>query len=98
MLPRLASSSSSVAFSQCGYLTPKTKLKHQHSHTHDRWIYSSTLAYIVDSNAGRSSSAVATNSLFRGLFAFAAAEVAVPLQVGYCVDPLCRNRCVADHM
>ncbi|KAI0358910.1 MFS general substrate transporter [Trametes cingulata] len=44
------------------------------------WIYSSTLAYIVDSNAGRSSSAVATNSLFRGLFAFAAAEVAVPLQ------------------
>ncbi|KAI0733600.1 MFS general substrate transporter [Fomitopsis betulina] len=44
------------------------------------WIYSSTLAYIVDSNAGRSSSAVATNSLFRGLFAFMAAEVAVPLQ------------------
>ena len=98
MLPRLASSSSSVAFSQCGYLAPKFKLKHQYSHTHDRWIYSSTLAYIVDSNAGRSSSAVATNSLFRGLFAFAAAEVAVPLQVGYCVDPLCRNRCVADHM
>lgn len=46
-----------------------------------RWIYSSTLAYIVDSNAGRSASAVATNSLFRGLFAFAAAEVAVPIQV-----------------
>ncbi|KAI0638936.1 MFS general substrate transporter [Trametes polyzona] len=44
------------------------------------WIYSSTLAYIVDSNAGRSSSAVATNSLFRGLFAFAAAELAVPIQ------------------
>ncbi|GBE87222.1 vacuolar DHA amino acid exporter [Sparassis latifolia] len=43
-------------------------------------IYSSTLAYIVDSNVGRSSSAVATNSFFRGLFAFIATEVAVPLQ------------------
>ncbi|KAI0351439.1 MFS general substrate transporter [Trametes cingulata] len=44
-------------------------------------IYSSTLAYIVDANTGRSSSAVATNSSFRGFFAFVAAEVAVPLQV-----------------
>ncbi|EIW65089.1 MFS general substrate transporter [Trametes versicolor FP-101664 SS1] len=44
------------------------------------WVYSSTLAYIVDANAGQSSSAVATNSLFRGLFAFAAAELAVPVQ------------------
>ncbi|KAI0373855.1 MFS general substrate transporter [Pilatotrama ljubarskyi] len=44
-------------------------------------IYSSTLAYIVDANTGRSSSAVATNSAFRGFFAFVAAEVAVPLQV-----------------
>lgn len=44
------------------------------------WIYSSTLAYIVDSNAGRSSSAVAANSSIRGTFAFIAAEVAVPLQ------------------
>ncbi|CDO69278.1 hypothetical protein BN946_scf185042.g180 [Trametes cinnabarina] len=43
-------------------------------------IYSSTLAYIVDANVGRSSSAVATNSAFRGLTAFVAAEVAVPLQ------------------
>ncbi|KAL7279742.1 hypothetical protein ACG7TL_006149 [Trametes sanguinea] len=43
-------------------------------------IYSSTLAYIVDANTGRSSSAVATNSAFRGLSAFVAAEVAVPLQ------------------
>ncbi|KAL1950238.1 hypothetical protein VTO73DRAFT_5362 [Trametes versicolor] len=43
-------------------------------------IYSSTLAYIVDANVGRSSSAVATNSAFRGLFAFIASEVAVPLQ------------------
>ncbi|THH21574.1 hypothetical protein EW146_g47 [Bondarzewia mesenterica] len=44
------------------------------------WIYSSTLAYIVDANVGRSSSAVAANSAFRGLFAFIFAEVAVPLQ------------------
>ena len=44
-------------------------------------IYSSTLAYIVDANNGRSSSAVATNSAFRGLSAFVAAEVAVPLQL-----------------
>ncbi|KAI0785153.1 major facilitator superfamily domain-containing protein [Abortiporus biennis] len=39
-------------------------------------IYASTLAYIVDANVGRSSSAAATNSLFRGI----AAEVAVPIQ------------------
>jgi len=44
------------------------------------WIYTSTLAYIVDANVGRSSTAVATNSSFRGLFAFVAAEIAVPLQ------------------
>ncbi|KAJ3567087.1 hypothetical protein NP233_g6599 [Leucocoprinus birnbaumii] len=43
-------------------------------------MYSSILAYIVDSNVGRSSSAVATNSVFRGLFAFMGTEVAVPLQ------------------
>lgn len=43
-------------------------------------IYSSTLAYIVDANTGRSSSAVASNSCFRGSFAFIAAEIAVPLQ------------------
>ncbi|KAJ8496947.1 hypothetical protein ONZ51_g803 [Trametes cubensis] len=46
-----------------------------------RSIYSSTLAYIVDANTGRSSSAVATNSAFRGVSAFVAAEIAVPLQV-----------------
>ncbi|KAI6046702.1 vacuolar DHA amino acid exporter [Pisolithus marmoratus] len=44
------------------------------------WIYSSTLAYIVDSNTGRSSSAVAANSSIRGTSAFIAVEVAVPLQ------------------
>jgi hypothetical protein len=49
--------------------------------SHDRWIYTSTLAYIVDANVGRSSTAVATNSSFRGLFAFIAAEIAVPVQV-----------------
>ncbi|TFY83415.1 hypothetical protein EWM64_g590 [Hericium alpestre] len=44
------------------------------------WIYSSTLAYIVDANNGRSSSAVATNSCFRGTTAFVFAEIAVPLR------------------
>ena len=50
-------------------------------------IYSSTLAYIVDANVGRSSSAVALNSCFRGSLGFVAAEIAVPLQVR--VDYLC---------
>jgi len=45
------------------------------------WIYASTLAYVVDANAGRSSTAVAANSAFRGIFAFASIEAAVPLQV-----------------
>lgn len=44
-----------------------------------RWIYTSTLAYIVDANTGRSSTAVAANSSFRGSFAFMAIEIAVPL-------------------
>ncbi|OAX41598.1 vacuolar DHA amino acid exporter [Rhizopogon vinicolor AM-OR11-026] len=44
------------------------------------WIYTSTLAYIVDANPGRSSTAVATNSAFRCIFAFVATEVAVPIQ------------------
>ena len=44
------------------------------------WIYSSTLAYIADSNIGRSSSAFATNSFFRGAMACVATEAAVPLQ------------------
>ncbi|KAG6372759.1 major facilitator superfamily domain-containing protein [Boletus reticuloceps] len=43
-------------------------------------IYTSTLAYIVDANVGQSSSAVATNSSFRGMSAFVAVEIAVPLQ------------------
>ena len=43
-------------------------------------MYSSTLAYIVDANIGRSSTAVATNSSFRGLGGFIAAEIAAPLQ------------------
>ena len=36
----------------------------------------------MDSNQGRSSTAVATNSAFRGFFAFVATEIAVPMQVG----------------
>ena len=45
-----------------------------------RWIYSGTLAYTVDANTGRTSAAVATNSCFRGVAAFAFTEAAVPLQ------------------
>ncbi|KAG1803465.1 MFS general substrate transporter [Suillus subaureus] len=44
------------------------------------WTYTNILAYLVDANTGRSSMAVATNSFVRGLFAFVAAEIAVPLQ------------------
>lgn len=56
-------------------------LRATESHFTDRWIYSSALAYIVDANKGRSSTAVATNSAFRGIIAFIAAEIAIPLQV-----------------
>lgn len=48
--------------------------------TRCRWIYTSTLAYVVDANPGRSCSAVATNSSFRGTLAFVSTMVAVPLQ------------------
>ena len=51
-----------------------------HTDFKSRWIYSSTLAYVVDANVGRSSTAVACNSCFRGTLGFVAAEVAVPLQ------------------
>ncbi|KIY69321.1 MFS general substrate transporter [Cylindrobasidium torrendii FP15055 ss-10] len=43
-------------------------------------VYTSTIAYIVDANVGRSSTAVALNSFFRGMGAFIAVEVAVPIQ------------------
>ncbi|KAK4052789.1 hypothetical protein OIV83_002076 [Microbotryomycetes sp. JL201] len=43
------------------------------------WIYSSLLAYVVDANPGRSSSAVACNSLFRGVLACIASQVAEPI-------------------
>ncbi|GAA5853337.1 hypothetical protein JCM8547_000289 [Rhodosporidiobolus lusitaniae] len=42
-------------------------------------IYSSTLSYIVDANPGRSTSAVACNSLFRGVLACAASQAAEPI-------------------
>lgn len=45
-----------------------------------RWIYASTLSYLVDANVGRSGTIVAVNSAFRGLFAFFSIEVAVPMQ------------------
>ncbi|KAK7014199.1 vacuolar DHA amino acid exporter [Favolaschia claudopus] len=44
------------------------------------WAYTSTLAYVVDANNGRSATAVALNSAFRGISAFVATEIAVPLQ------------------
>jgi len=43
-------------------------------------MYSSTLAYIVDANVGRSSTSVAVNSAYRGILAFIAIEIAIPLQ------------------
>lgn len=42
-------------------------------------VYSSTLAYIVDANPGRSTTAVACNSLFRGVLACAASQAAEPI-------------------
>ncbi|KAF8558302.1 MFS general substrate transporter [Imleria badia] len=44
------------------------------------WMYSGTLAYVVDANPGRSSSAVAANSSFRGTLAFVSIMVAARLQ------------------
>ncbi|KAL0578561.1 hypothetical protein V5O48_003411 [Marasmius crinis-equi] len=46
------------------------------------FVYTSTLAYIVDANVGRSSTAVALNSAFRGIGAFIMTEIAVPMQDG----------------
>ena len=57
------------------------------------WSFSSALPYIVDSNQGRSSTAVATNSAFRGFFAFVATEIAVPMQVGLGNGQF---KCIAD--
>lgn len=44
------------------------------------FIYSSTLAYLVDSNPGRSASAVSCNSAARGVFACIMSQVAMPIQ------------------
>jgi len=43
------------------------------------WIYSSTLAYLVDGNPGRSSTAVACNSFARGTLAAVASQASEPL-------------------
>jgi len=43
-------------------------------------VYASSLTYIVDSNLGRSGSAIALNSFFRCTLAFIMEEVAVPMQ------------------
>ncbi|GAA5907501.1 hypothetical protein JCM6882_003878 [Rhodosporidiobolus microsporus] len=42
-------------------------------------IYASTLSYVVDANPGRSTSAVACNSLFRGVIACVASQTAEPI-------------------
>lgn len=44
------------------------------------FVYSSTLAYLVDSNPGRASSAVACNSFMRGAVACVMSQVAIPIQ------------------
>jgi Na+/melibiose symporter-like transporter len=44
------------------------------------FVYSSTLAYLVDSNPGRSASAVSCNSFCRGVGACVMSQVAIPLQ------------------
>jgi hypothetical protein len=63
-----------------------------------RWIYASTLAYIVDANVGRSSTATASNSAIRGISAFVAAEIAVPLQVRlYIIGVNCPD-CISSRM
>ncbi|KAF9062174.1 vacuolar DHA amino acid exporter [Rhodocollybia butyracea] len=46
------------------------------------FVYTSILAYMVDSNVGRSSTAFALNSFFKGTLAFIFEEVAVPMQDG----------------
>ncbi|WVW84132.1 hypothetical protein I302_106161 [Kwoniella bestiolae CBS 10118] len=46
------------------------------------WIYSSTLAYLVDANPGISSSAVSLNSLFRGVMAAVMSQIATPIRNG----------------
>jgi Na+/melibiose symporter-like transporter len=45
-----------------------------------RVIYASTLAYLVDANPGRSSSAVACNSFFRGCLACIFSQVALNIR------------------
>ncbi|GMK55495.1 hypothetical protein CspeluHIS016_0205510 [Cutaneotrichosporon spelunceum] len=44
------------------------------------FVYSSTLAYLVDSNPGRPASAVACNSFMRGAVACVMSQVAIPIQ------------------
>ncbi|KZP19258.1 hypothetical protein FIBSPDRAFT_862892 [Athelia psychrophila] len=47
-------------------------------HARKWWTYISALAYIVDANAVRSSTAVTTNSAFRGIIPFISIDVAIP--------------------
>jgi hypothetical protein len=43
-------------------------------------IYASTLAYLVDSNPGRSAGAVSCNSFVRGSLGCILSQVAIPIQ------------------
>ena len=62
-------------------------------------MYASTLAYIVDANVGRSSTATAMNSACRGVSAFVAAEIAIPLQVNGALSLPCPvTECIASRM
>lgn len=45
-----------------------------------RMIYASTLAYLVDSNPGRSAGAVSCNSFVRGSLGCILSQVAIPIQ------------------
>lgn len=58
---------------------------------HHRVVYASALAHLVDINPGNSSTAVSVNSLFRGVMAFVASQVALPIRVsfGQLPVPLC---------
>lgn len=54
-------------------------------------VYASNLTYIVDSNVGRSGSAIALNSFFRCTLAFAFEEAAVPMQVSEYYNDSCAS-------
>lgn len=54
-----------------------------------RAIYASTLAYIVDANPGRSSSAISCNSMARGVTACIFSFIALPIRVSRTMSRTC---------